>query len=147
MMIPLNDFKLFSKEIQETNLLLENLSSTKNWDDKFRLLMIAGKKFPNHPSSLENDEFLVRGCESKAWLSSIPSNGNIFFLASSESKIIRGLLTLLISNLNAQSKEYILSFDAETLFNTLGLERHLSESRKGGFYTLWKEIKIQVSEL
>lgn len=147
MQIPIDIYTKFSKEILITNQSLQELSSSQNWDDKFRLLMISGKKFPTNLSLLKIDDFLIRGCESKAWLTSTISNNSVLFLASSESKIIRGLLTPLISEINSKPIEYIQNFNAEKLFENLGLERHLSESRKGGLHTLWKEIQVQVSKL
>ena len=147
MKIPLDNFKQFSKETKEINESLTNLQSLTSWDDKFRLLMLAGKKYPTPSGDLKNEDFLIRGCESKAWLTTMALNNQVLFLAYSESKIIRGLLTVLISEINLKSKDYILNFEAEKLFEKLGLERQLSESRKGGLHNLWKEIKTLVSQI
>lgn len=130
----------FSQEINISSELLKNISKLNVWDEKFRLLMIAGKKFPKNLAYIQVDDYLVRGCESKAWLSCSKIEDKLFFIADSESRIIKGLLMALLPQINRKEKNEILDFNADLLFKQLGLERHLSDSRKGGMHTLWKEI-------
>jgi sulfur transfer protein SufE len=134
------DYINFSQEISTATELLTNISKQNAWDEKFRLLMMAGKKFPKNLAYIQVDDYLVRGCESKAWLSCSKIEDKLFFIADSESRIIKGLLTALLPQINKKRKNEILDFNAELLFKQLGLERHLSDSRKGGIHTLWKEI-------
>jgi sulfur transfer protein SufE len=134
----------FADDLTLSQEILRPISESKNWDEKFRLLLLAGKRFPPHIEFIQKDDFLIRGCESKAWLSCQSIDHKIQIIAFAESKIIKGLLILLISQINGKTKEEVLNFNAEFYFEKLGLDRHLSESRKGGLHILWKHILILV---
>ena len=47
---------------------LTELQQAKDWQSKYRILMLLGKKLPQVPEKLKQSHLLVKGCESRAWL-------------------------------------------------------------------------------
>ena len=104
--------------------------------------MLMGKRFPRLTEDLKTDENLVEGCESSAWLTYKIVEHKYIFHADSEAKVIRGLLTIVLAAYNAKNKNEIQSFDINSYFTELGLEKHLSPSRANGLLAIVDKIKL-----
>ncbi len=122
--------------------LYTQLKAQPDWNSRYRLLLLAGKKLPPLPETDKTDQNRVSGCESHTWLvCRSDSSDAIVFQADSEARIIRGLIALLHERFNGQSAQSIIDTDIDTLFHSLGLEQHLSPSRSNGFHALIEGIK------
>ena len=87
------------------------------------------------------DEHLIRGCETQVWCThQQDEQGFNWFLASGESRIIRGLLLVIFSVANGQSSAFIASFDWQRWFEKLALIQHLSPSRNNGLTAITERI-------
>jgi cysteine desulfuration protein SufE len=62
-------------------------------------------------------------------------------LADSDAKIVRGLVAILFSAYVDKSKAEIKTTDINDIFTQLGLEGHLSPSRRNGFYAMVERIQ------
>ena len=86
---------------------------------------------------------LVQGCTSKVWLQRIEKNGLNYYLAESESQIVKGLVALVLIIYNNKSAEEIKEIDAESIFAKINLESNLSGNRANGLRAMVERIKFE----
>ena len=115
-------------------------SQLKGWDTRHREIMLMGKNFTRMPENLRNNENIIIGCESNAWLTYQIINNVYFFTADSDAKVVRGLLTIALAALNAKTKDEIKAFNIDGYFEKLGLQQHLSPSRSNGLTAIVDKI-------
>lgn len=109
--------------------------------------MLAGKHLPVLPEHLRKDDTQVPGCESPVWLARIAyeSDSHVRLAQNSQcpdsseslaayspSKIIRGVLAVLLEKANTLTEDERESFDFQRYLKDNKLERHLSQSRSNG---------------
>lgn len=119
----------------------KKLSASKGWDGKYREIMLLGKNLGLFGPELKLSDALVSGCESSVWLHHIWQRDKLVLAVSSDSKIVRGLLAIILVQFNGKTKDEVLATDVETYFQTLGLAQHLSPSRANGIAAIVEKIK------
>jgi len=118
-------------------------SPINSWDTRHREIMLLGKKLVRLPVEKRDEESLIHGCESLAWLNAQQDEQGIFtFKADSDAKIIRGLLVIILSAFDRKTAKQIVEFDIEHFFNQLGLMQHLSPSRGNGIKAIVNKIQM-----
>ena len=83
------------------------------------------------------DQFLVRGCISKAWLFPQFNEGTVTFKADSEAMIVKGIIALLLEVYNEATPTEILGEDGSFL-SEVGVTQHLSSNRRNGLSNVLK---------
>ena len=113
--------------------MLENIKQAKNWEDRYRFIIQAGKHLPQpSPDELAQMQS-IQGCEAGLWFKTIQQNDGTFqFQAYSEARIMNGLLWLLLQNINGQPQEQLQQFNIRQFFDELGIASRLSETRLNG---------------
>ena len=114
--------------------MLENIKQAKNWEERYRFIIQAGKHLPQ-PSPDELAQMRsIQGCEAGLWFKAIPQqNDDTFqFQAYSEARIMNGLLWLLLQNINGQTRNQLQQFNIRQFFDELGIASRLSETRLNG---------------
>ena len=113
--------------------MLENIKQAKNWEDRYRFIIQAGKHLPQpYPDELAQMQS-IQGCESGLWFMPIPQHDDTFqFQAYSEARIMNGLLWLLLQNINGQTRNQLQQFNIRQFFDELGVASRLSETRLNG---------------
>ena len=113
--------------------MLENIKQAKNWEDRYRFIIQAGKHLPQ-PSPDELAQMRsIQGCEAGLWFKAIPQNDGTFqFQAYSEARIMNGLLWLLLQHINGKTREQLQQFNIRQFFDELGIASRLSETRLNG---------------
>ena len=102
------------------------------WEQRARLLMQWGDRLPTLSDVDKVDANRVHGCESQVWLVGALDDGHWQFAASSDARLIRGLVALLLARVNGLSAVELQQVDLPDWFNQLGLSRQLSPSRSNG---------------
>ena len=122
--------------------LHQRLDTPKNWQDKYRQLMLLGKELPKLPESSRTEEARLYGCESTVWLHHYYDDETmtLHFAADSDARIIRGLIALVLVALSGQKPVDIEQVDLDSWFEELDLYNHLSPSRGNGLKAIIKEI-------
>ncbi len=129
-----------------TTSILAELLALKDWNARYRQIMLHGKIMNSASSHIKTDANLIKGCESNTWLSyKLSDDQRIIFYADSDARIIRGLLALVIDIFNNKTVSEIRSIDIDDIFNQLSLERHLSPSRGNGLRAVVDKI-YQIAE-
>ena len=104
-------------------------------------LIELGEKLPEMPESLQNDDNIVKGCQSKVWLTASESDGQLLFQADSNTAITKGLVSLLVSVLDNCKIEDILNADLYFV-HKIGMNRFIGTQRSNGFLAMIKQIKM-----
>jgi cysteine desulfuration protein SufE len=111
---------------------LEVFQNAAGWEQRARLLMQWGDRLPALSNVDKVDANRVHGCESQVWLVGALDDGHWQFAASSDARLIRGLVALLLARVNGLSAVELQQVDLPEWFNQLGLSRQLSPSRSNG---------------
>ena len=111
---------------------LDSFEHCTGWEQRARLLMQWGQRLPELSEADKTDANRVHGCESQMWLVGKQVDGQWQFAASSEARLIRGLVALLLVRVNGLTTQELLQVDLPGWFEQLGLSRHLSPSRSNG---------------
>ncbi|MGN2429434.1 SufE family protein [Pseudomonas syringae] len=120
---------------------LETFAQPQSWEQRARLLMQWGDRLPPLDEHEKSDEHLVHGCESKVWLTGEISVDGWQFRASSDARLIRGLVALLLARVNGLSAEELERVDLPDWFTQLGLSRQLSPSRSNGLNAVLQRMR------
>ena len=113
--------------------MLENIKQAKNWEDRYRFIIQAGKHLPQpSPDELAQMQS-IQGCEAGLWFKTIQQNDGTFqFQAYSEARIMNGLLWLLLQHINGKTRDQLQQFNIRQFFDELGIASRLSKTRLNG---------------
>ena len=117
---------------------------------RYQYVIQLGRKLPPMPRGLKNDDTLVRGCMSPAWLSGRLDDGEppaLLFVGDSESVIVKGLFAILAGVFNGKTPRAALDVDLSNVFDRLGLGDSLSPNRRNGFYSMVEQIRLIAASL
>jgi len=104
-------------------------------------IMELGQKLPAMNEADKTEDNIVKGCQSKVWLTAKQNDGKVFFSGDSNTAITKGLVSLLITVFNGQSPETILNTDLYFM-KKIGMERFIGTQRSNGFASMIKQIKL-----
>ena len=126
--------------------LIENFELLDDWEDKYRYLIDLGSALPPLPAEYQTESWKVSGCQSQVWL--VPEfvkNGadcRVNFRGDSDAAIVKGLIAVVLTIFNGKTPAEILQTDMPTLLHRLGLEEHLSPSRRNGLGSMIEKIRF-----
>ena len=127
--------------IEEINNLIEDFSFFESWEDKYQYLIDLGRNAPKMDDTLKVDENKLRGCQSVVhFCFSDNTDGTINFIASSDAAIVQGLIALMIKVFSDRTPKDIININLNFL-EKIGLDEHLSPTRKNGLSSLISSIK------
>jgi cysteine desulfuration protein SufE len=125
--------------------LFDTFEMLEDWDERYEYIIELGDQLPELPEEYRTREFKVEGCLSSVWLTPQVSERNgekrIDFLADSDSLIVKGLVTLVLTIYSGRSPREILAVDINSIFDRLGLKKHLSGTRRNGLNAMVKRIR------
>ncbi len=104
-------------------------------------IMELGQKLAVMPEAEKTDDNIVKGCQSKVWLSASLKEEKIYFTADSNTAITKGLVSLLVRILSGQTPDTILTADLYFM-NKIGMERFIGTQRSNGFAAMIKQMKL-----
>ena len=125
--------------------LFENFSYLTEWEDKYRYLIELGDMLPRFPNEDKTDIHKVEGCQSQVWFTVQKQGNKYYFNATSDAHIVRGLEAVLLILVNGKTASEIKALDLNAAFSRLGLEEHLSPTRRNGFFAMIGRIKKTVA--
>jgi cysteine desulfuration protein SufE len=131
---------VFGNEISSDDLL-DLFAQQSGWEARYRQIILLGKQLSELPQVFKNEEHQVDGCESAAWLVSREQAGVWQFYVASDTRIVSGLLAVVLAAYNGKTANQINDFDIESYFEQLGLSKQLSPSRANGLHAVVQAIK------
>lgn len=109
-------------------------------------LIDLGQKLPDFPEEARIEGNLVKGCQSKVWLTATLSHDRVYFSADSNTAVTKGLVSLLIRIFNGHLPEEIIS--GELFFmEKIGMDRFIGTQRSNGFAAMIQRMKQYASAL
>ena len=82
----------------------------------------------------------MHGCESLVWLLAEQHEGRWRFRATSDARLLRGLLAVLLARVEGLSSNELAQLDLNDWFSQLGLQRQLSPSRSNGLHAVLRRM-------
>jgi SufE protein probably involved in Fe-S center assembly len=135
------------KTIQELQAdIVDEFSVFTDWMDKYEYLIELGKGMPLIDEKDKTDDHLIRGCQSRVWLSCRKEDGRLHFAADSDAIITKGIISLLLKVYDGQTPEDILAAD-EGFLEQIGLKENLSPTRANGLVSMIQTIKDYAANL
>jgi len=126
------------QEIQDD--IVEEFAALTDWMDKYEYLIELGKSMTLIDEKDKTEENLIRGCQSRVWLSCRSEAGRLHFAADSDAIITKGIISLLLRVYDGQTADDILSAD-ESFIDRIGLKENLSPTRANGLVSMIRTIK------
>ncbi|HEJ8007575.1 cysteine desulfurase sulfur acceptor subunit CsdE [Serratia marcescens] len=131
----------FGREVT-AEALIATFSTLKQWEDRYRHLIMLAKRLPPLPEALRSEEMALSGCENRVWLGhQLLEDGTLHFYGDSEGRIVRGLLAVLLTEVEGKTPQQIAALDPLALFDRLALRAQLSATRAGGLAALAAAVK------
>lgn len=122
--------------VEEFSMLDGDMEMTINY------IMELGDKLPEMSEEAHNEENIVKGCQSKVWLTAdLSDDGHVHFEADSNTAITKGLVSLLIRVLSDEKPETILNEEI-TFPSQIGMNRFIGTQRSNGFAAMIKQMKL-----
>ena len=104
-------------------------------------IMDLGQKLPALPEESRTDDNIVKGCQSKVWLTAGLKDDKVLFKADSNTAITKGLVSILIRILSHQKPDDILN--ANLFFmSTIKMDRFIGTQRSNGFASMIRQMKL-----
>ncbi|MTI22675.1 SufE family protein [Fulvivirga sp. RKSG066] len=104
-------------------------------------IMELGQKLDDLDESHKTEDNIVKGCQSKVWLTANLDGDRVVFQADSNTAITKGLVSLLVRILSGQKADDIVNAD---LFfpERIGMDRFIGTQRSNGFAAMIKQMKM-----
>lgn len=132
--------------MEDIEVISDNLSMLDDWEDKYQYLIELGEKLPPLEDKYKTDEWKVSGCQSQVWL--VPENhdGKLSFRGDSDAIMVKGIIAVIMAIYQNKSAQEIKKIAVEKIFAKLGLQEHLSLSRRNGMMSMVDKIRHYAEE-
>ena len=125
-------------EIQQE--IIEEFAGLGEWMERYNYLIDLGKNLPVIDQACRNDEYLIRGCQSRVWLNAELLDGRIHYTADSDAIITKGIAALMVRVFTGHTPDEILAADLQFI-DEIGLKEHLSPTRSNGMVAMINQIR------
>lgn len=128
-------------EIQDE--IIEEFEFLEDWMDRYQLIVDYAKELKKNPfpESDRTESNLIDGCQSKVWFTARMENGLMILNGDSDAILVKGIVALLLTVLNAHTPQEIKNADLYFI-DRIGLREHLSPTRSNGIAAMLKQIKL-----
>ncbi len=121
--------------IEEFKMLDEDMAMALDY------IMELGGELARFEERDKIEENIVKGCQSKVWMTASLNYGKMYFKADSNTVITKGLVSLLVRVLSQSSPEAIMN--AGIYFpEQIGMNRFIGTQRSSGFAAMIKQMKL-----
>lgn len=128
--------------------IVEQFSTHKAWEDKYRLLVQLAKQLPALTPEEKEQTQEVKGCENRVWIGARLNDDETFhFYGDSEGRVVKGLFAMLLAAIEQKTAQEITDTDFNELLHQTGLSGQLSESRQNGIQALIMAIRNIANEM
>ena len=121
--------------------ILEEFSMFDNWIQRYEYMIELGKSLPLIDSQYKNEDYIIKGCQSKVWVHADLEDNKLVFTADSDAIITKGIIAILIRVFSHQHPDAILEANTDFI-DKIGLKEHLSPTRANGLVSMIKQLKM-----
>ena len=130
-----------TKIVMNTEELLKEFGYLEDWEERCDMLIDLGFDLPEFPEETKTEANRVHGCQSLVWMVvNIDENNIVQIEADSDAMIVKGLIFVLLTLFANKSPQEIMETDIKSVFKEIGLDKHLSVTRKNGLNGMVKRI-------
>lgn len=104
-------------------------------------IMELGDGLPEFPEAERVDENIIKGCQSKVWLTAHEVDGRVIFEADSNTDITKGLISLLVRVLSGRKPIEISNADLYFI-DKIGMGNIIGSQRSNGLASMIKQMKF-----
>ncbi len=104
-------------------------------------IMELGQKLPQLEEKYKIEENIIKGCQSKVWLTADLEDHRVIYKADSNTEITKGLISLLIRVLSGQKIDDILNADLDFI-QRIGMGQIIGSQRSNGLVAMIKQMKL-----
>ncbi|PCJ49228.1 MAG: Fe-S metabolism protein SufE [Gammaproteobacteria bacterium] len=123
--------------------VISSLTQLSNWTERYRQLFKLANKLPPLAEEYRLEENMVEGCESPVWLIHFycSDTNKHYFKADSDSKVVKGLLVIILAACNNQTRTTIETTDLEAILKRINFGKYLTPSRTNGLFSVMTRIE------
>ncbi|GGF31501.1 SufE family protein [Echinicola rosea] len=132
----MSDIKQVQEEIIDEFSILEG-----DRESTIFYIMELGNQLDEFPEEARLDENLIKGCQSKVWLTTEVKDQKVIFKADSNTDITKGLISLLIRVLSGRSPKEIIDEDLYFI-EKIGMGNIIGSQRSNGLASMIKRMKL-----
>lgn len=125
---------------EEQEELIDEFAFFDDWMQRYEYLIDLGRKLPPLDEAYKRDEFKLKGCQSQVWLVGEKRGDRLVFHAISDAAIVSGIIALLLRVYSRRTPQEIVATEPDFI-PAIGLDAHLSPTRKNGLGAMLKAIK------
>jgi cysteine desulfuration protein SufE len=133
--VPASITEIQNEIIDEFSILGDDRESTVFY------IMELGQKLPDLDEKYKVEENIIKGCQSKVWLTADLEGDKVVYQADSNTDITKGLISLLIRVLSGQSVDNILKADLYFI-EKIGMGQIIGSQRSNGLVAMIKQMKM-----
>ena len=116
--------------------IIEEFSFFDDWADRYQHLIDQGRRLTPIAEAYRNDAYKLQGCQSTVYFAAEKRvTGDIHYAAESDAAIVQGLVALLLRVYSGRPAKDILATEP-TFLEDIGLDKHLSPTRKNGLASM-----------
>lgn len=123
------------------NEIVEEFVVFDDWMDRYNYLIELSHELPLIDPKKKNNDYVIKGCQSKVWLDTAYEDGKVIYRADSDAIITKGIIALLIRVLSNRTPREIMDTELEFI-NKIGLKENLSPTRANGLLAMIKQMKL-----
>ena len=116
--------------------IVDEFAEIDDWMDRYACIIDMGNQLDEMPQEFKTPEFLIEGCQSRAWLhAELDNNGRIVYKADSDALIVKGIISMLLKVLSGHNADLY-------FIDKIGLAENLSPTRSNGLAALLKQMRL-----
>ena len=121
--------------------IVQEFSMFDDWMQRYEYMIELGKSLPLIDLQYKNEDYIIKGCQSKVWVHADLEDNKLVFTADSDAIITKGIIAILIRIFSHQHPDAILEANIDFI-DKIGLKEHLSPSRANGLVSMIKQLKM-----
>ena len=124
--------------------IVEDFEFIEDWEDRYKYIIDLGKSLDPLSENDYNKQNKVDGCASQVWLvikeERIKEKTILEFKADSDSFLVKGLLTIIISIFSGKAPSDILKINYDNELKKLNLKENISQQRSNGLTAVINKV-------
>lgn len=124
--------------------IVEDFEFIEDWEDRYKYIIDLGKSLDSLSDNDYNKQNKVDGCASQVWLvikeEQIKEKTILEFKADSDSFLVKGLLTIIISIFSGKAPSDILKINYDNELKKLNLKENISQQRSNGLTAVINKV-------
>ncbi len=124
---------------EEEQSLVDDILFLPDWNERFEYIADYANQLKPLPEEYRTDENLVKGCQSRVWLSAKKQGNSIEYFADADAAMPRGVVAMLLHTIDGAPADVAASYTFELPEKT-GLLENLSPNRVSGLKGMMAKI-------